>query len=90
MKHLHSFLFDKPCTSSTTMNNKRELYNEIKYHDRYWVCDSTHMCFKPSENYSSYNRKIWYSVSCELLDSKYCGCCLQGFQKYMSLWYYNK
>jgi len=32
-------------------------------------------------NYSSFNQKIWDSISCELLDNKYYRCCLQGFQK---------
>ena len=36
-------------------------------------------------NCSSCNRKIWDSISYELLDSKYYRCCLRGFQKYLSL-----
>jgi hypothetical protein len=36
-------------------------------------------------NCSSCNEKIWDSINCELLDSKYCRCCLQGFKNYMSL-----
>ena len=36
-------------------------------------------------NCSSYNQKIWDSVCCELLESKYCRYCLQYFQNYMSL-----
>jgi len=32
-------------------------------------------------NCSSCNWKIWDSVSCELLDSKYRRCCLQGCSK---------
>jgi hypothetical protein len=40
------------------------------------TCDLNHVA-----NCSFCNRKIWDSVNCELLDSKYCRCCLQGCSK---------
>ena len=43
-------------------------------------------------NCSSCNWKIWDSISYELLDSKYCRCCLQGCSKlyeFMILQYIN-